>query len=70
MNYRKVMTKLNENKTMASMNYFDSSRKNLTYFLNGSQYYTNHNGNACVEEFSIGKNGEVVNKMFFSDLML
>jgi hypothetical protein len=23
-----------------------------------------------VEEFSIGKNGEVVNKMFFSDLML
>jgi hypothetical protein len=23
-----------------------------------------------VEEFRIGKNGEVVNKMFFSDLML
>ena len=44
MNYRKVMTKLNENnvtyviQTMASMNYFDSSRKNLTYILNGSQY--------------------------------
>jgi arabinogalactan endo-1,4-beta-galactosidase len=40
MNYRKVMTKLNENnvtyviQTMASMNYFDSSRKNLTYILN------------------------------------
>ena len=44
MNYRKVMTKLNENnvtyviQTMASMIYFDSSRKNLTYILNGSQY--------------------------------
>jgi hypothetical protein len=25
---------------------------------------------ACVEEFSIGKNGEIVNKMFFSELML
>ena len=43
MNYRKVMTKLNENsvtyviQTMTSMNYFDSSRKNLTYILNGSQ---------------------------------
>ena len=44
--YRKVMTKLNENivtyvnlelQTMTSMNYFDSSRKNLTYILNGSQ---------------------------------
>ena len=37
------MTKLNENndtyviQTMASMNYFDSSRRNLTYILNGSQ---------------------------------
>jgi hypothetical protein len=36
MNYRKVMTKLNENnvtyviQTITSMNYFDSSRKNLT----------------------------------------
>jgi hypothetical protein len=43
MNYRKVMTKLNENnvtyviQTMSSMNYFDSSRKYLTYILNGSQ---------------------------------
>ena len=43
MNYRKVMTKLNENnvtyviQTMTSMNYFDSNRKNLTYILNGSQ---------------------------------
>jgi hypothetical protein len=43
MHYRKVMTKLNENnvthviKTMTSMNYFDSNRKNLTYILNGSQ---------------------------------
>ena len=43
MNYRKVMTKLNENnvtfviQTMSSMNYFDSSRTNLTYILNGSQ---------------------------------
>ena len=43
MNYRKVMTKLNENnvtyviQTMASMNYFDSSRKNITYILNGSK---------------------------------
>jgi hypothetical protein len=42
MNYRKVMTKLNENnvtyaiQTMAAMNYFDSSRKNLAYILNGS----------------------------------
>jgi hypothetical protein len=41
--YRNIMTKLNENnytyviQTMASMNYFDSSRKNLTYILNGSQ---------------------------------
>jgi hypothetical protein len=40
MNNRKVMTKLNENnvtyviQTMASMNYFDSSRTNLTYILN------------------------------------
>jgi hypothetical protein len=39
MNYRKVMTKLNENnvtyviQTMTSMNYFDSSRKNLTYIF-------------------------------------
>jgi hypothetical protein len=39
----KVMTKLNENsvtyviQTMTSMNYFDTSRKNLTYILNGSQ---------------------------------
>jgi hypothetical protein len=38
--YRNVMTKLNENnvthviQTMTSMNYFDSSRKNLTYILN------------------------------------
>ena len=37
------MTKLNENnltyviQTMTSMHYFDSSRKNLTYILNGSQ---------------------------------
>jgi hypothetical protein len=38
--YRKVMIKLNENKTMASMNYFDSSKKNLTYFFNRSQYNT------------------------------
>jgi hypothetical protein len=44
MHYREVMTKLNENnvtyviQTMTSMNYFDSSRKNLTYILNGSQY--------------------------------
>jgi arabinogalactan endo-1,4-beta-galactosidase len=43
MNYRKVMTKLSENnvtyviQTMSSMNYFDSSRTNLTYILNGSQ---------------------------------
>ena len=43
MNCRKVMTKLNENnvtyviQTMSSMNYFDSSRLNLTYILNGSQ---------------------------------
>jgi arabinogalactan endo-1,4-beta-galactosidase len=43
MNYRKVMTKLNENnvtyviQAMSSMNYFDSSRKYLTYILNGSQ---------------------------------
>ena len=35
--------KLNENnvtyviQTMASMNYFDSGRKNLTYILNGRQ---------------------------------
>jgi hypothetical protein len=27
---------------MASMNYFDSSRKNLTYILNGSQYQIIH----------------------------
>ena len=56
------------------MNYFDSIKKNLTYFFNRSQYNTLtinwHNGNACLEEFSIGKNGEIVNKMFFSDLML
>ena len=38
MHYRKVMTKLNKNnaiyviQTMTSINYFDSSRKNLTYF--------------------------------------
>ena len=43
MHYRKVMTKLNENNAtyviqpMTSMTYFDSSRKNLTYILNGSQ---------------------------------
>ena len=43
MNYRKVMTKLNKNNVtyvkqiMSSMNYFDSSRTNLTYILNGSQ---------------------------------
>ena len=43
MHYRKAMTKLNENnvtyviQTMTSMNYFDSSRKNLTYILNGSR---------------------------------
>ena len=43
MKYRNVMTTLNENnvtyfvQTMTSMNYFDSSRKNLTYILNGSQ---------------------------------
>ena len=43
MNYTQVMIKLNENnvtyviQTMTSMNYFDSSRKNLTYILNGSQ---------------------------------
>ena len=43
MNYRKVMTKLNEDnvtyviQTMSSMNYFDSGRKDLTYILNGSQ---------------------------------
>ena len=43
MYYRKVMTKLSENnvtyviQTMSSMNYFDSSRTNLTYILNGSQ---------------------------------
>jgi hypothetical protein len=43
MNYRKVMTKSNKNnvtyvkQTMSSMNYFDSSRTNLTYILNGSQ---------------------------------
>ena len=39
MNYRKVMTKLNKNnvtyvkQTMSSMNYFDSSRTNLTYYI-------------------------------------
>jgi hypothetical protein len=58
----------------ASMNYFDSIKKNLTYLFNRSQYNTLtinwHNGNACLEEFSIGKNGEIVNKMFFADLML
>jgi hypothetical protein len=40
-----VMTELSEYnvtyvktlQTMASMNYFDSSRENLTYILNGSQ---------------------------------
>ena len=40
MNYRKVMTKLNENNVtyvIQTMNYFDSSRKSLTYILNGSQ---------------------------------
>ena len=38
MHYTKVMTNLNENnviQTMTSMNYFDSSRKNLTY----NQYF-------------------------------
>ena len=46
MNYRKVMTKLNKNNVtyvkqttvcMSSMNYFDYSRTNLTYILNGNQ---------------------------------
>ena len=43
MNYTQVMIKLNENnvtyviQTMTSMNYFDSSGKNLTYILSGSQ---------------------------------
>ena len=43
MNYGKVITKLNENnvtyviQTRTSLNYFDSSRKTLTYILNGSQ---------------------------------
>ena len=43
MQYRKVMTKLCGNnvtyamQTMTSMNYVDSSRKNVTYILNKSQ---------------------------------
>jgi hypothetical protein len=43
MNYRTLITKLNEKnvtyviQTMTSMKYFDSSRKKLTYILNGSQ---------------------------------
>ena len=44
MNYRKVMTKLNENnvtyvmQTMSSMNYFDFRKTYLAYILNGNQY--------------------------------
>jgi len=51
------MTKLNENNvtyvihTMASMNYFDSSRKNITYILNGSKDLNRKDTNLVFSRF-------------------
>jgi hypothetical protein len=78
MNNRKVMTKLNENnvtyviQTMASMNYFDSSRTNLTYILNYMEMHAITqctNLHICSSFPTFITRRDVIRLLIFSNLM-
>ena len=78
MNNRKVMTKLNENnvtyviQTMVSMNYFDSSRTNLTYILNYMEMHAITqctNLHICSSFPTFITRRDVIRLLIFSNLM-